>query len=79
MIIIAIQGSITINTINRKGVKNKFILDHPQQGLYLPSMCWHELFYTENALQLVLASTLYTEEDYIKELDHFYRLINTNG
>ncbi len=76
MVLIALQGKITIETINRKGEENTFVLDRPQQGLYLPALCWHEIFYTEDALQLVLASTLFSDEDYIKSLGDFYKIIN---
>ena len=75
MILIALCGQIDVTTINFKGKKDSFLLDNPNQGLFLPKLCWHEMKYQENAIQLVLCSTLYQESDYIRSLDVFKELI----
>nr|WP_262914196.1 FdtA/QdtA family cupin domain-containing protein [Portibacter lacus] len=75
MILIAVAGSIDINTIDALGKKNEFQLSTPNQGLYIPKMCWHEMKYSIGAVQLVLSSTIYDEKDYIRSFSTFSDLI----
>jgi len=70
-ILIAITGEIKIQTENRKGEKELFILDSPEKGLYLPPHYWHTMEYSTHALQLTLASADYTEADYIRSYEVF--------
>ena len=46
-----------------------FVLESPKVGLFMPVLCWHTMEYSENAVQLVLASCQYDEADYIREYD----------
>lgn len=69
MVLIAVAGKIILNTEMPDGSKCTFVLDKPEYGVYLPRYCWHTMQYSHNAVQLVLASTLYQEEDYIRAYD----------
>jgi hypothetical protein len=71
MVLIAAAGKIIVNTEMQNGEKATFILDKPTMGLYLPPKTWHTMTYTHNAIQLVLASTLYLEKDYIRSYGKF--------
>jgi dTDP-4-dehydrorhamnose 3,5-epimerase-like enzyme len=71
MILIAVAGRIVVTTEMNDGKPEVFILEKPNQGLYLPKMCWHTMQYSHNAVQLVLASTLYDEKDYIRDYQTF--------
>lgn len=75
MLLIAIHGHIKVKTICQKGTEAWFELTDPNEGLYIPKMCWHEMFYTEDAVQLVLVSTEYEEADYIRSFEKFKSLI----
>lgn len=71
MILIAAAGRIVVNTEDVKGNIETFILDKPNIGLYIPKMYWHTMQYSHNAVQLVLCSTLYNEQDYIRSYEEF--------
>ncbi len=70
-ILIAVAGKITVKTELLNGVKQEFILDKPNIGLFIPKMCWRELHYTHNAVQICLASMEYDEADYIRTYGQF--------
>ena len=52
-------------------IKEEFILEKPETGLFIPKLCWHTMQYSHNAVQLVLASTVYSESDYIRDYQKF--------
>jgi hypothetical protein len=74
MLLIASAGRIIVYTEMPNGDKETFILDKPEQGLFLPKLCWHTMQYSHNAVQLVLASTIYEEKDYIRNYDDFIKI-----
>jgi dTDP-4-dehydrorhamnose 3,5-epimerase-like enzyme len=71
MVLIAVAGKIKVVTEMANNVTEEFILDRPNEGVFLPKKCWHTLQYSHNAVQLVLASTLYDEQDYIRDYQKF--------
>lgn len=75
MVLVAITGEIIVSTITIDGQKLEFALSDPNQGLFLPKLCWHEMHYSHNAVQLVLCSTSYNESDYIRSKDTFESLV----
>jgi hypothetical protein len=74
-IVIAVAGQIMVSIENNIGVKEKFLLTSPDQGLFIPKMCWREMKYSHNSVQLVFASTGYDEKDYIRDYDAFKKLL----
>ncbi len=74
MVLIAMAGRIVVNTEMPDGSINVFILDKPDMGLYMPKLCWHTMQYSHNAVQLVIASTVYSEADYIRSYEDFKAL-----
>ena len=54
-----------------EGLKTCFILDTPLKGLYIPKLCWREMKYTHNAVQMCIASIAYEEKDYIRDYKEF--------
>lgn len=79
MILIAISGNIIVDTIDYQGRVEQFELNDPNTGLYLPKLCWHEMKYSQDAVQLVLCSTLYHESDYIRSFEVFRNLTLQNA
>lgn len=73
-ILVAVAGQITIKTEMPGGIKNTFILDSPDKGLFIPKLCWREMRYTHNAVQMCIASIAYDEADYIRDYDQFKAL-----
>ena len=73
-ILVAVAGKITVNTEMPGGLKNTFILEAPHQGLIIPKLCWREMKYTHNAVQMCIASIVYEEGDYIREYKEFKKI-----
>lgn len=73
-VLIAVAGRILLNTELPDGTLSSFVLEHPDKGIYLPPNCWHTMQYSHNAVQLVFASTLYDENDYIRDYSVFKTL-----
>ena len=69
--IIALSGSFDV--VLYDGVKEqRFALNRSYYGLYVPKMTWrHMENFSTNSLALVLSSTHFMEEDYIREFVDF--------
>jgi len=74
MILFALVGKITVNLESKEGEILNFEITNPTEGLYIPTMYWHTMTYTEGAVQLVLASTQYEEADYIRDYEKWKSL-----
>ncbi len=70
-ILVAVSGIITVKTEMTSGEKNVFILDAPYKGLFIPKLCWRDLKYSHNAVQMCIASIAYDESDYIRDYETF--------
>lgn len=70
-VLIAMNGTVIIETETLDGEKQKFTLDNPGKGLYLPPLCWHEISFGENAIMLSITSMTYEESDYIRDYNQF--------
>lgn len=73
-ILIAVAGRIIITTELISGLKNEFVLDNPDVGLYIPKMTWRTMKYSHNSVQICIANHSYTESDYIREYETFSAL-----
>lgn len=70
-LIIAASGSFTV-TINDGRVKRTFLLNRPNQGLYIVPGIWRDLDdFSSGSVCLVLASHEYDETDYIRSYEEF--------
>jgi hypothetical protein len=78
-VLIAVAGRITVTTELVDGTLQTFRLEDPNVGLYLPPHAWHTMQYSHSAVQLVLASKLYQEEDYIRDYQAFKRVWGASG
>ena len=74
-ILLAVAGKIIISTELLNGKKNEFVLDKPNIGLFIPRMCWREMQYTHNAVQVCIASLEYSVDDYIRDYKNFKNII----
>jgi len=68
---IAIHGSCKVTLTD--GDETKTVrLNDPAQGLYIGHNVWREIFdFSKDAVLLVLASELYSEDDYIRDYKQF--------
>lgn len=72
--IIALSGSFDV-AVSDGAKQNVFSLNRSYYGLYLPSGIWREMNnFSTNSLALVLSSTVYSEEDYIRDYDEYLNL-----
>jgi len=76
-VIIALSGSFDV--VLHDGISsNRFSLNRSYKGLYVPEMYWrHMENFSTNAVCLVIASTFYSEEDYIHDFETFKKLALT--
>ena len=69
--IIAMSGSFNV-VVDDGFNKETFHLNRAYYGLYLPTMVWREIDnFSSGAVCLVLTSTAYTPDDYIRDYDEF--------
>lgn len=73
-VLIALSGQFEV-IVDDGTTQQTYLLNHPQQGLYIGAMLWHELKnFSKEAVCLVLASQCYDESDYIRNYDQFLNL-----
>ncbi len=71
-LIVALSGSCDVRLDNGQGEVHTVHLCRGYQGLIIPPMCWREIVdFSTNSVALVLASTIYSEDDYIYDYDQF--------
>lgn len=72
--IVALSGSFDVILDDGK-VKQTFHLNRSYYGLYVPKGIWREMEnFSTNSLALVLSSTKYDVNDYIRDYEEFKRL-----
>ena len=70
-LIIALSGSFVV-TLDDGREKREFFLNRPYQGLYVGPGLWRNLEeFSSGAVAMVLASELYSEDDYIRDYSEF--------
>lgn len=75
-LIVALGGSFHVTLDNGKE-KETHLLNHPYQGLLVPTMTWRTLEdFSSGAVCMVLTSDFYDEDDYIREYDDFLKEIH---
>ena len=74
-LIIALSGSFDVMVDDGNG-KKTFNLNRSYYGLYVPKGLWREMEnFSTNSLALVLSSTKYDANDYIRDYDEFLKHI----
>lgn len=52
-------------------------LNKPMMGVYIPKMIWKDMYdFSPNSVLLVLASTHYDGQEYIRDYDEYLKIIN---
>lgn len=71
-LIVALSGSFTVETRRPGEAAQRFTLDRPDRGLLVPPLTWRTLSdFTTGATALVVASTPFDENDYIRDPQQF--------
>lgn len=72
--IIVLSGSLDVIVFDGKK-EQKFSLNRSYYGLYVPSGIWrHMENFATNTLALVISSTSYDENDYIRDKDEYLKM-----
>lgn len=72
-LIIAMSGSLDVTLDDGKN-KKKFHLARSYYGLYVAPMMWREIDnFSSGSVLMVLASNIYSEDDYYRNYDDFMR------
>ena len=72
--IIALSGAFDV-TVDDGKEKRTFTLNRSYYGLYIPKGLWREMEnFSSNAFALEFGSTVYNEQDYIRDYDEFLNL-----
>ena len=70
-LIIALSGSFDV-TVNDGNNTMKYSLNRSYYGLFVPEMTWRQMDnFSTNSIALVLSSTEYDANDYIRDFDEF--------
>jgi hypothetical protein len=73
-----VEGSLELEVLSSRGAEHLF-LNSEKRGKYLPPLHWGKLSnFTANTILLVLASEIYSADDYIVDLQEFKRMVNIN-
>lgn len=71
--IVALSGSFDV-ILDDGAEKKTYTLSRSYYGLYVPRMCWREMVnFSTNSLALIVASTDYSEDDYIRDYGEFIK------
>lgn len=73
-VLINVSGSSKVMVTDGKE-KQVIQLTKPRQGVYLPKMVWKEMYdFSEDSVLLVLASTHYDGNEYIRDYDDYLKM-----
>jgi len=74
-LIVALSGSFDV-ILNDGSKEYRFSLNRSYYGIYVPKMVWRMLEnFSTNSLALIMASTDYCEEDYIRDFNQFTKIL----
>lgn len=76
--IVALSGSFDV-ILDDGNEKQSFTLNRSYYGLYIPKGLWREMInFSTNSLALILSSTVYDANDYIRNYEEF-QLLKKDG
>ncbi len=74
--IVALSGSFDV-VLKDGNEECRIHMSRSYYGLYIPPMTWREIDnFSTNSVAMVLSSTLYDEDDYIRDYEQFKRYCN---
>lgn len=75
-VLINVAGTSKVKVKDGQGNEAVYCLDRPHTGIYLPNMIWKDMYdFSSDSVLLVLASTHYKAEEYIRDYDEFVKEI----
>ncbi len=75
-VLINVAGKSKVKVKDGEGNEAIYCLNRPHTGIYLPTMVWKDMYdFSEDSVLLVLASTHYNPEEYIRDYEEFEKII----
>lgn len=75
-VLINVSGTSKVKVKDGEGNEAIYCLNRPHTGIYLPTMVWKDMYdFSSDSVLLVLASTHYDPDEYIRNYDDFVREI----
>lgn len=75
-VLINVAGQSKVCVKDGEGNEAVYSLDRPRIGIYLPNMVWKDMYdFSSDSVLLVLASTHYDPNEYIRNYDDYVREI----
>lgn len=71
-VLINVAGKSKVKVKDGEGNEAIYCLNRPHTGIYLPTMVWKDMYdFSSDSVLLVLASTHYNPDEYIRNYDMF--------
>jgi hypothetical protein len=70
-VLVAVHGKVEVELENKYGGKQRFTLESPAIGLYVPELHWRRIHVQAGAVLLCMASHIFDEADYIRSFEEF--------
>ncbi len=78
--LLTLNGNFDFYFFGIKKKKNKIKLSAKSKPLIIPKMCWHWMKnFSNDCILGIIASTLYNEDDYIRDFNSYEKLIKKNN
>lgn len=76
-VLINVAGTSKVKIKDGEGNEAIYCLNRPHTGIYLPNMVWKDMYdFSPDSVLLILASTHYNPDEYIRNYDDFVKLIS---
>lgn len=76
-VIIALSGSFDVVLDDGLGHRERHHMNRSYRAIYVPPMWWRELDnFSTNSVALVISSTLFSENEYIRDHELFLQLVS---
>lgn len=73
-LVVAVSGSFNVNIFDGEDWST-YQLNRPFQGLYIPAGYWRTLDnFASGSVCLVMTSTIYSEDDYVRDYEEYKRM-----
>ena len=79
-VLINVAGTSKVKVKDGKGNESIYSLNRPHTGVYLPRMIWKDMYdFSEDSVLLVLASTHYNPDEYIRNYNDFVNVVRSKN
>ncbi|MGL4597619.1 MAG: sugar 3,4-ketoisomerase [Bacteroidia bacterium] len=70
-VLVAAYGTIIVHTEFPDGRKQTTVLNSFNQGILIPTHCWHTIEFSADAVLMVMASQEFDAEEYVRDYNVF--------